>query len=298
MGTLRLGDLVDETLEYLYRLTERPASVNVSGLVASITPTFTVAAGQYDHVAPSDILEIGTELLLVVSKSSDAVPTFTATRGYLGTTPTAHASGAVALKNTPWPRTTVARAVERVFERTLRVFVPNRRSSIKQVSPGLNIVLLDEDSEGVFEVRHDIRDTGRIVPVGGWEFLEDLPTSRYGSSKALLVPTYVTDSDELLVTERVPYTWDGSGEDATLDVPEGVDELPVLYAAARLMTGREISRTDIDKVEEWNAEEAQRQGLNLRLIRELWGDFYRALDEARRVNPPPKHRPYRKMPKV
>ena len=59
-----------------------------------------------------------------------------------------------------------------------------------------------------------------------------------------------------------------------------------------------MSRLDLDTLGEWNQDAAIRGGQNLRLMRELWGEYYRRLDEARSIYSVPKHRPYRKMPKV
>ena len=41
---------------------------------------------------------------------------------------------------------------------------------------------------------------------------------------------------------------------------------------------------------------AMQQGVNLRWARELWGEVYRRVDEAKSMLALPKHRPFRKMP--
>ena len=50
------------------------------------------------------------------------------------------------------------------------------------------------------------------------------------------------------------------------------------------------------KIEEWNQTVAMQQGVNLRWARELWGEVYRRVDEAKSMLALPKHRPFRKMP--
>ena len=44
------------------------------------------------------------------------------------------------------------------------------------------------------------------------------------------------------------------------------------------------------------SEAAQRQGVNLRWARELWGEVYRRGDEVKKMQNLPKYRPYRKVP--
>jgi hypothetical protein len=105
----------------------------------------------------------------------------------------------------------------------------------------------------------------------------------------------IYDADELIVTYQAPYTFTGTGEAATVDVPLGSEDLAPLWAAAYGLSRREVSRSELDKIEEWNQDQAYRQGVNLRLVQQTWGEFYRRLDEARKIQYVPRHRPYRKM---
>jgi hypothetical protein len=64
--------------------------------------------------------------------------------------------------------------------------------------------------------------------------------------------------------------------------------------------GREISRQQLDRAEEWARTEPLRGNGGGALVRAKWQDFYRVLDEARRVVQAevPKTRPLIKRPKV
>jgi hypothetical protein len=84
-------------------------------------------------------------------------------------------------------------------------------------------------------------------------------------------------------------------ESATVTLPEGAEDLPALYASAWAVSSREISRGEIDRAEEWNRSEPQRGGVSLSLSKMLWQNFYRSLDEVRRLSPLPVNRPYVKM---
>jgi hypothetical protein len=149
-----------------------------------------------------------------------------------------------------------------------------------------------------------ILDDGRHVELMQWDYLPFLPDAAVPSGKAVQVPSDATPSDVFLVTLSRPYRWllngqevpaSGAPEDATVNLPIAGQDMPALWAAAKLATGRELSRSELDKVEEWNQEAAIRQGVNLRTVKELWLEFYRRMEEVRRTQPLPKHRPFKRM---
>ena len=150
----------------------------------------------------------------------------------------------------------------------------------------------------VYSMRHLISQTGRIMDVGGWQFETALPTGIVSTGKALRVPTSVENNDTMIVVYQVPYTFTGGTEDDTVALPLGSEDIPALWAAAYATTRREVSRNDVSKIEEWNQEAAQRQGVNLRWARELWGEVYRRVDEAKKMQNLPKYRPFRKVPNL
>ena len=65
-----------------------------------------------------------------------------------------------------------------------------------------------------------------------------------------------------------------------------------------MVDSREISRTQIDRTEEWSRTEGFERGQTGALVRARWQAFYRALDEARRLNPPPQTIIYRPAPRI
>lgn len=293
-STLTLDELIEETLDLLVRGSERPAVVTIgaTALDDEMSTQFTLSAGSLNV---TDLVEFGDELLLVTSVSSDSTPVHTASRAYMGSTAVGgHPTGTSGSKNPAFPRYQVARAVRHGLS-SLNAWVPNLREEVKAVEQGKPFVLFDPDEDGyevveVFRVRYVHTTTFRITEIGGWEFFDHDTSAVEG--KALMLPSWVEDDTELVITLQTPWEFDDNDE---IRVPLGCSDLLPLYAAARLATGRELSRVDIDKVEEWNHEAAIRQGVNQRLIRDLWAEYYRRVDEVRRVQNVPRYRPFRKM---
>ncbi len=295
--TVTLGGLIEDTLSILYRLSERPHQVTVGAdaLANAADTQLTVSSG--DRLQMTDVVELGDELCLVTAKSSDSTPVFTVARGYAGTTASSgHSTGTTALINPPWPRFDIASYLRRCVSSLLNSQLPSTTTASMNTEADKQYVVMPADTMRVLSVRHMIGETGRIMDVGGWQFEQDLPTSIVSTGKALRTPTSVDNLDDLIVMYQSPYEWSGTGEDASLSMPIGSEDIPPLWAAAYAVTRREVTRIDLDRIEEWNHEAAMRQGVNLRWARELWGEVYRRVDEAKSMQYIPKYRPFRKIP--
>ena len=82
--TLTLGGLLDDTLEMLYRASDRPFQVEVgSNALDSATDT-QLTVSDASRVQQTDVLEFGDEMCLVTGKSSDATPVVTEARATPG----------------------------------------------------------------------------------------------------------------------------------------------------------------------------------------------------------------------
>ncbi|HEX7099343.1 MAG TPA: hypothetical protein VF377_08870 [Acidimicrobiia bacterium] len=295
--TVTRRELLEEALAALYRAAERPAVVEVGAvsLNSEVDTELTLARGE---LAVGDVVEHPSshELMLVTKKSSDSTPKYTVLRSYLGST----ASGPVGageelLKNPTWTRLEVSRWIDRALGSVMNTELPFVEVAELAPHPLYKYIELPEDTLNVVRVRHFSDVTGEIAEIGGWSF-EEVPTSVVPSGKALRIRPYVDDT--LIVDMVRPYSWEGDGEEATVELPLPARDIPVLWAAAYGASRREISRAELDKIEEWNQEQAIRAGVNLRVVRDAWAEVYRRIDEARRVHRVPKHRPFRKRPKV
>lgn len=300
--SVTLGSLIDSALFELEGASERPRPVTI-GATALTTVNdvqFTLSAGS---LQVSDLVEFGSELVLVTAKSADATPIYTVARAYYNTTAVAQVSGTVGTVNPPFPRRRVADAVNRCLVRLEALGVPLTVVDGFLREAGLRYIELPTGVRRVIRVTYVNPTSGRISPIDGWT-VEDVPTGYSPSGKVLHLPWYVADSDTLQVTYQTPYAWSTSpafpSESATVTLPVGASDLPGSYAAAWLVSAREVSRQELDRSEEWARTEMLRGGGSGALVRAKWQEFYRALDEAQRVVAfeVPKHRPYVPAPRV
>jgi len=298
--SVTLGSLVSRALLDLQDPATVPLSTTLTGTLA-INGT-TCSLTDASSVFVSDVLEIGSELLLVTAKTSDAVPVLTVARGYYGSTAVQHTTSEVVYVRPKYPRIRIAEAIKRSFSRLEALGLPLVTSATFRRSTGAKAVVMPATTRDVLRVGYFAGD-GRYWDLDAWEFFDDVPTSKISTGKLLRIPRYVSDTDDLEITYRIPYRWssypNAPGETDTITMIEGTDELPAVYAAAWILSRREMKRTEIESAEEWNQGEASRSGVSGATVRQQWQEFYRMLDEARRLTPAPAvHRPYRKMQRL
>ncbi len=288
--TLLMSTLIDRTLEEVQAPNEVGRTVV---LVTSLAAADTQSA-LTGTAAVTNVVEFGSELLLVTAKSSDVVPIYTFQRGYNRTTAAALTAGAVGYLDPQFPRYRVMQAVRRAFDALEGMGVPLIKSSMltPEVSP------FTDDTQLVLDPGEAVRDVLDVrlnqYSVPNWEFIDNVPVVESPSGNLIRLRWGANVADTFTVTYRVPYRWSQTNpiESSTIEVPEGAEFLPSAYAAAWLCNAREVSRHDLDRVSEWTEGEPTRAGVSSRMVQAQWQAFYRRLDEARRLNPIPKRRPY------
>lgn len=293
--TVTLGQLVDRALLEL----QAPAEIGkrcVLGADALDTTSDTQFTLTGDAINISDLIEFGAELLLVTDKNSDVDPVYTAARGYYGTTPAVATAGTVGTVNPQWPRIRVQEAIRRAFPRMEALGLPLVLSAQFNRTADKRYVEMPASTRDVKRVGYFDTYTYQFIELGGWRYIEDLPTGTITSGKIVRLPRTVDNDSDLEITYTIPYRWSTHpstpDEAATITVPEGAEDLPAMYAAAWLVSRREVSRSEIDKAEEWNRGEPQRGGVSSTLVRQMWTQFYQSVDECRRLNVVPISRPY------
>jgi hypothetical protein len=295
--SVTLSALVDKALLELQGPTGAGRQVVMSGTVLTDPASRQLTLAGTDTVAVSDVIQFSDELMLVTDVTDGVI---TVSRGYYGTLATTYQDGQVGFVNPPWPRKRVAEGVKRSFPRLEALGVPLVRSATFSRVADMQYVEMPAETRDVLHVGY-FDSSGRFWDIPQWRYFQDLPTSKVTSGKIVRLPSFVANADELEITYRVPYRWanhpDAPYGDTTIEVPEGAEDLPSTYAAAWCLSAREVSRSELDVAEEWNRGEPQRGGVSLSLVRAKWQEFYRALDEARRLNHIPTHRPYVRMPR-
>lgn len=302
--TLSLGALINDAMNVLYRANERPAQVTIgaNALDTDTDTTFTLSSSaEWDQVHSPMIVENGQELLLVTAKSADATPVFTAARGYAGTPAAAAATGSTILVEPQWSRRRVRDAILRAFRRPLAAWLPAVATSVIAPATGKAYFEVPANTIDVLRVGYVDATTGGWFDLDGWDFVDDAGGASSTGKLVTLHPqvqALTNVASSLYITRQTPYVWSGGtaepAEAETVAIPLGAEDLPSLYAAAYVMSNRELTRAEIDKSEEWTQEASIRQGTNIRMVSALWGEFYRALDEARRIQNVPRRIRYRK----
>lgn len=278
-----LDSLVDRALLGLRGPDEAGQTVVLPSAVDASQSTWPVIDGVFRH----DVLEFGSELVRVTALS-DVTPEMTVQRGYNFSAAVAHPSNRVGVRQPSLPRVRIENAVLESFaslEANRVLPTVNAELAVSQPLSGRPVVEVPAEVREVLQVRgSDFTD------VPNWRFLSDLPSSVVGSGQAVRLPR-VPRFDSVLVTWTAPYRWsswpnrpDGS---ATVEMIEGTEHLPAKYATAVMLSGREISRQEVDRAAEWNQAEPSRGGISTSFVRQVWQDYYRSLDEARRLNPLP-----------
>lgn len=294
-----LGELVDRALAGLQAPNELGRRTILQDALTTTTTVFNVDDATLFQV--TNLLEFGTELMFVTAKSSNlAAADVTVVRGYAGTTATTHSLNDVGAINPPWPRKRVADQIEAAFP-----YMEGNRLPLLITSPEIaperdptddNVWLIDVPAAArhVYLVRVGLKE------VNGWTFIDNLPTSSYTTGKVVRLPTYARsyypeinpENLSFTVVYRAAYTWstDPPAESDTIDIAEGAREVPVKYAIWQLVEARERGRQQVDRSTEF------REGLgfdtgpqHVRLARE---SFFSTLDVARRVEFPPRSRPF------
>lgn len=292
--SLTVSVLVEEALGNLYRTAERPKIVTLAdGLADTVDTSFTLATSDdWQAVSPSDSVEFGSELVYVSAKTADAIPVFTCVRATEGTTAVAHVSGTGNL-NPPFPRYKVFNQVRDWFRRS-NAALPLVSTESYTTPTTTMYMSVPADTLQVLRVAYINTSNGSFNEIGGWEFFDDIPVATMASGKMLGITALAATATSLLVTRWVQYPVPAN-EAATVSLQLGAEICPALYAAAMLVSKREVSRLELDNAVEWQKLEVIRNGQNLGITRDLWQQYYRAVDDAKRTYQPPKFRPYRKM---
>jgi hypothetical protein len=300
--TVTLGSLVDSALYEIEHPSERGVALvmSSSNFLENATDTqFKLRSGE---LKVNDLAEFGSELVMVTAKTADLDPVYTVHRGYYGTTAVAHGAGKVGQSNPQFPRRRVAEFINRSLTRMEAMGVQLVSSATVNRAPGKRYALLPVEVREVLQVLYVNPDTGRVIPLDGWTEWDNMPGEVAGTGKVLSLPWYVMDEDDIHIVYTEPYAWTGQfpAETAQIALPMVAVDIPSTYAAAMLVAGREVSRAQLDRVEEWAQTEPLRGQGGGALVRAKWQEFYRLLDEAKRVVAleTPTHRPFIKRPKV
>lgn len=292
-----LDELIDDTLQEVGRYDERGYRVVLDAVGLPTVGATTCSLTDATRINVSDVLEFGAEMVLVTGKTSDPVPVLTVARGYDGTIPATHAPSSLGMANPQFGRRRVGLVVQQAFTRLDQARVFCVTSTVMNRTVGKQYIEMPSNTRQVLRVGIFDTTTNRFdEQVDGWRFFDDIPTTVVTSGKIVRLPRFISDTDNLSVTYRIPYRWSSyptapTGPESIV-IPEGCQDLPSMYATARLISRRELSRLDLDRSEEWNRSQGVVNGITQGAVRQAWSEFYKSLDEAKTLNVFTVPRPY------
>lgn len=300
------GTLIEEALSNLYRGEERPLPVvmGTTDLPLGSDTEFTVVESQSPEVNATDILEYGQEIIFITRRASTTPdPTLKGIRGY-GGTPNEGAilNGEVMTKGPRWKRFHIARAIVRGLNGTIGRYLPMTVETTIVTNSGTpSFVALPDDTLDVVRVGIERDWISGPHWFDDWTYRRDFSMSPTNQALQLPAATWSMVTDHLLVRRKIPYgwrdpanltalplarpPWGSEGEEYLVRLWAGTEDLVALYAAAFCVMGREVSRIELESMEQWSVDTAQRYQVNLRMVQMLWTQFYERFNEAR-----PQHR--------
>jgi hypothetical protein len=240
----------------------------------------------------TDLIEFGDDISFVTAKVGNGVSVI---RGYYGTTAQDHDSGDVGVLNPRWTRKRVANTIRDSFtfleENGLPlVFTETAIDPVADPIESYSMVLpVPSGARRVFTVSYGTHVIPNMVPVNNLSLADGYP-----SESVVRLPGFARRfAGPYTITYQLPYRWstfpDPPVEESTIEIPEGAELLPPMYAVWKLTSDREVSRSQIDRSEE--ATNSQRD-TGPALVRLKQQEFYGALDAARRPTVQPHSRPY------
>lgn len=301
-ATLTLSDLIDETLDQLYRSSERPHEVLVAAadLANASDTSFDMSAGDSATCNISDILETPNgELLLVTNKSTN---TFTVNRGFAGTSTLAKAWPITSIlrKNPTWERHTIRRWVEHFFKTVAMKHLPYVTNEVVNAETNKNFAELPAAVIRVLSVGYLDPFSGYWKDYDRFDDKYNMPTVVSSTGSMLNLGDLFADDLDLIVECHEQYVWSGGAvttEVGTISCPLGAEDLPSLYAAMAMACRRPLSSIQLDKVSEFSEDEPSRRNMEVQLFKLLRGEFYQRLEEAKSGHQIPKRRPFRQRSK-
>lgn len=245
MPTL-VSQLVDETKRLLYGSHRMTLNRLAAGIGAS-DDTLTLEFDVNDAVRGA-LLSIDDEIIFVLS-SNPSAKTISLVRGFLGTTPATHALGAIVEVNPRFPRIYIKRALQQEIDSWgTRLF----KVSSSNISLSSTTRIYDLGFSNFIDVISiDVTPyTGRTTRSNPyrWTVTRDLDVALFPSGAAIeLLGDYPSSGiARVRVAEKFDVsTWDNNTDVEALGLSTSMVDIPPIGAAWRLMSTKEVGRTNL-----------------------------------------------------
>ena len=238
--------LIDDTRRHL--LTGHNEELN--RLEGAIGPSDLALAVEFDAggIAPGSTISVGLEEMHVWALSGQ---TLEVQRGMNGSTPAAHADGAVV---TVRPKFSDFRIFRALNDDLLDLSSPtNGLFRVETVEATYNAARNAYDLTGATNVfgvldvwYENLGSSGNWSRLNQWRWLSDVPTSDFASGNAVFLDEGADPGRSLLIRFKTTYGQLVTAADdveTTTGLQDSAMDLPPLGAAIRLMIGRDVRRS-------------------------------------------------------
>lgn len=242
-----VAQLIEETKRLLY---------GSSRLSLNRVPTAGVLSGDTTLTFEFDLLDITRGALLAIDDelmwaiaSNSALKQATVVRGHLGTTPAAHVAGALVEVNPRFPRIYIKRALQQEIDSWGTKLFKVSSSNISFMSSTRIYDLGVTDFINVIDVRVSPYSgrTTRSNPYR-WEVLRDQATADFASGSAIELLGEFPNTGTMRVKVAQKFntsTWDDTTDVEALGLTTSMCAIPPVGAAWRLMSAKEVGRTNL-----------------------------------------------------
>ena len=240
-----VGALIEETRGHLYGFHKTQMN-RLKDPIDAVNPNVVVEFGA-DPIPRHAVLCVGDELMYVWAVSGAALAV---QRGHFGTTPAVHPAGSLIEIN---PRFATPQ-IRAELRKEIRSWEPRIFTVVEETIPiGQNTRTVDLEGAPanflhVLRVRRSAANGGELTPKG-LDFRVERSYGAYPSGAALIL-TETVPASTLSVLYGVPFALEDFDDDvdlvADVGVPVSALDIPPVGAAWRLLSTREIPRTNID----------------------------------------------------
>lgn len=241
-----VSQLIEETRRLVYGTSRLALNRLAGGGIDANATGITVEFDTQDIVRGA-MISIDDELMWVIS-SAPAAKTAVVIRGWLGTTAAAHTAGAVVEVNPRFPRPYIKRALQQEIDswgsRLFKVTSGNISisSTTRIYDLGVSNFISVIDARVAYPGR-----TTRSNPYR-WVVLRDMDTSEFPSGSAIELLGDHPSSGTLRVKFAQEFdvsTWADNTDVETLGLSTSMCDIPPIGAAWRLMSTKEVGRTNL-----------------------------------------------------
>lgn len=243
-----VNDLVEATRSHLHGGARPQINVLNGSLDASTTSV--VLADAMGSIVAGAILSIDFETMFVRSVSSQ---TATVIRAFAGSTAATHANSSLVYVNPPYTGSSIHKALsddlldlsspEAGLFKVVSVDI-----TFNSAQQGYNLTSAT-DVIDVLDVRYGVSGSSRNWPsINKWRLARDMNTSEFASGFALFIDEPVEAGRTMRVRYKAKFsalsTTGSSDVEATTGLHAEAHDIPPLGAAARLLAGRPVRRSD------------------------------------------------------